>query len=44
MLMDGSQSTTFSITINDTNPIWLYCSQTELSHCQAGMAMVINPP
>jgi hypothetical protein len=34
----------FTITINDTNPIWLYCSQTQGSHCQAGMAMVINPP
>ncbi|KAL1970119.1 hypothetical protein VTN77DRAFT_6524 [Rasamsonia byssochlamydoides] len=40
----GVADNMFTITINDTNPIWLYCSQTELSHCQAGMAMVINPP
>jgi plastocyanin len=35
-------ATTFSVTINDTNPIWLYCAAPE--HCQSGMAMVINPP
>lgn len=34
----------FTVTINDTNPIWLYCSQTIASHCQNGMSMVINPP
>ncbi len=34
----------FSVTINDTNPIWLYCAQTVKSHCQSGMVMVINPP
>ncbi|OKL55754.1 hypothetical protein UA08_09015 [Talaromyces atroroseus] len=32
----------FSITLNDSNAHWLYCSQG--SHCQAGMVMVINPP
>lgn len=37
----GEASTMFSITINDTTPIWLYCSQ--VTHCQTGMAMVINP-
>lgn len=26
--------------MNDTKPIWIYCGQT--SHCQKGMAMVIN--
>lgn len=30
----------FNILINDTKPIWLYCGQA--SHCQKGMAMVIN--
>jgi hypothetical protein len=32
----------FSMTVNSTAPIWLYCSQGK--HCQSGMAMVINPP
>ena len=37
-------STPFTITVNNTDPIWLYCSQTAGGHCQAGMAMVINAP
>jgi len=37
-----SASDQFTVTVNDTNPIWLYCSQ--ISHCQSGMVMVINPP
>ena len=28
--------------VNDTNPIWLYCSVP--GHCQGGMSMVVNPP
>jgi len=40
----GQGNSTFTITINDTQPIWLYCAQTAGSHCQSGMAMVINPP
>ena len=31
---------TFTILINATTPMWLYCSQGK--HCQAGMSMVIN--
>lgn len=30
----------FSVLVNDTSPIWLYCGQA--GHCQKGMAMVIN--
>jgi hypothetical protein len=30
----------FSVLVNDTNPIWLYCGQ--IGHCQMGMSMVIN--
>ncbi|KAG5925031.1 hypothetical protein E4U42_004482 [Claviceps africana] len=30
----------FTVLINDTRPVWLYCSQ--VPHCQMGMAMVIN--
>ncbi|QDS73841.1 hypothetical protein FKW77_006575 [Venturia effusa] len=32
----------FSIKINNTDPIWYYCSVG--SHCQNGMVGVINPP
>lgn len=32
----------FSVTINSTDPIWVYCSVPH--HCQSGMAMVINAP
>jgi len=32
----------FQVTITDTNPIWYYCAQTVGSHCQSGMAGVIN--
>jgi plastocyanin len=31
---------TYTILINNTNPMWIYCSQAK--HCQAGMSMVIN--
>lgn len=30
----------FTVMINDTKPLWMYCSQG--SHCASGMAMVIN--
>lgn len=38
----GMSPTVFSIKVNDTNPIWLYCSTG--SHCQSGMGAVINAP
>lgn len=31
---------TYTIMVNNTTPMWLYCSQAK--HCQAGMVMVIN--
>ncbi|KAH8835164.1 hypothetical protein DL96DRAFT_1519823 [Flagelloscypha sp. PMI_526] len=35
---------TFSVTVNDTQPIWAYCKQkTPTSHCGAGMVFAINP-
>jgi plastocyanin len=37
----GESPETFSITINDTSMIWIYCSS--YMHCQSGMSMVINP-
>lgn len=33
---------TYTIQINNTNPLWLYCAQGR--HCQNGMVMVINEP
>jgi len=35
---------TFTILVNDTKPIWIYCAQTTLSHCQSGMVAAINAP
>ncbi|RPD59171.1 Cupredoxin [Lentinus tigrinus ALCF2SS1-7] len=35
----------FTITVNDTAPIWVYCKQTNpASHCQQGMVLAINAP
>lgn len=34
--------TTFTITINDTKPIWVYCGQTTGNHCQSGMVHAVN--
>jgi plastocyanin len=36
-----TQPNTFTLTINDTAPIWFYCAFP--GHCQAGMVGVINP-
>ncbi|KAF8242705.1 hypothetical protein K440DRAFT_504285, partial [Wilcoxina mikolae CBS 423.85] len=33
---------TYTIRVNSTTPIWLYCSQAH--HCQSGMTAVINAP
>ncbi|KAF8508391.1 Cupredoxin [Gautieria morchelliformis] len=34
---------TWSITINNTTPLWFYCAQkTPVSHCQMGMVFSIN--
>lgn len=39
------QPTVFRVTVNDTNPIWFYCSQPALGgHCAHGMVGVINEP
>ena len=43
-LAAGPGAVEFVVTINDTKPIWIYCAQTEKSHCQKGMAMVVNQP
>ncbi|ORY58243.1 Cupredoxin [Pseudomassariella vexata] len=41
---DVTAPTTFTITVNDTNPIWIYCGQTNGDHCQNGMIHAINAP
>ena len=38
----GTNANVFTLTINDTNPIWFYCAFP--SHCELGMTGVINPP
>ncbi|KAK4689036.1 hypothetical protein P7C73_g1073, partial [Tremellales sp. Uapishka_1] len=35
-------SGTYTVTVNDTNPIWIFCSVP--GHCQTGMVMAINAP
>ncbi|KAK5997226.1 Extracellular serine-rich protein [Cladobotryum mycophilum] len=37
---DKGEIPTYTVQVNDTKPIWLFCSQGK--HCQSGMAMVIN--
>jgi len=42
----GEGSNVFSITVNNTNPIWLYCAQVgpgTTPHCKNGMVAAINP-
>ncbi|KAK0715208.1 hypothetical protein B0H67DRAFT_488705 [Lasiosphaeris hirsuta] len=41
---DVASRTTFTITVNDTKPIWVYCPQTNGNHCQNGMVQSINAP
>jgi plastocyanin len=36
----GPANKTFTITVNNTNPIWFYCGQG--THCESGMVGVIN--
>jgi plastocyanin len=38
----GPNANVFTLTINDTNPIWFYCATP--THCGFGMTGVINPP
>lgn len=43
-LSAGPGPVEFVVEVNDTKPIWIYCSQAKGSHCQNGMAMVVNQP
>lgn len=37
----GQNANVFTLTVNDTNPIWFFCATP--GHCETGMAGVINP-
>ncbi|KAI1131307.1 hypothetical protein F5Y10DRAFT_73348 [Nemania abortiva] len=41
---DTAAPTDFTITVNDTKPLWFYCPQTNGNHCQSGMVHAINAP
>jgi len=38
---NASNVPTFSVMVNNTQPLWFYCRQT--SHCESGMVFAINP-
>ncbi|KAK4151012.1 hypothetical protein C8A00DRAFT_45702 [Chaetomidium leptoderma] len=40
--VDTPAPTEFTITLEDTKPKWMYCSQG--NHCKSGMVHAINPP
>jgi plastocyanin len=41
----GPSNQTFTITVKDDKPIWLYCAAlAPKPHCSVGMVAVINPP
>ncbi|KAL2006834.1 hypothetical protein VTN00DRAFT_9502 [Thermoascus crustaceus] len=37
---DATELPVFTMMVNDTKPMWMYCSQA--THCQKGMVMAIN--
>ncbi|EPQ58329.1 Cupredoxin [Gloeophyllum trabeum ATCC 11539] len=39
---EGGDLPSFQVTVNDTNPVWVYCRQT--GHCGKGMVFAINAP
>ncbi|THU82088.1 hypothetical protein K435DRAFT_692209 [Dendrothele bispora CBS 962.96] len=42
---EGGPLPNWSVVVNDTNPVWIHCEQTQpVSHCGAGMVFAINPP
>jgi len=40
--MQGESDKVFRFEVPSEDPLWFYCSQTVGSHCQMGMAFVIN--
>lgn len=41
-IASGQAPNVFQIVVQDENPVWYYCAQTNGNHCQNGMAGVIN--
>lgn len=37
---DATEMPVFTVMVNDTKPMWLYCGQEQ--HCQKGMVMAVN--
>jgi len=42
--VNSPSGTTFTITVNDSKPVWFFCGQTTGNHCQSGMVGAINAP
>ncbi|KAI9862987.1 MAG: hypothetical protein M1813_004160 [Trichoglossum hirsutum] len=42
MKVSAKSDKVFQVTVNNTDPIWYYCSTS--THCKSGMVGVINPP
>lgn len=40
MTEDATDMPVWTVMVNDTNPMWLYCGQP--GHCEKGMVMSIN--
>jgi plastocyanin len=40
-IFSGTGAQTFAVTVNDTNPLWFYCSTP--THCSSGMVFAVNP-
>ncbi|UKZ73128.1 hypothetical protein TrVFT333_000769 [Trichoderma virens FT-333] len=38
----GENENVFQVEVNNTTPIWFYCSQTTGNHCGAGMVGAVN--
>ena len=42
LVKKGAKGGVFTVMVNNTDPLWLYCSKED--HCVEGMAMVVNAP
>ncbi|KAI0694540.1 Cupredoxin [Cytidiella melzeri] len=44
-ISDPGQVLNFTVTVNNTNPVWFYCKQVlnGVSHCESGMVFALNP-
>lgn len=40
--LEGESDKVFRFEVPSEDPLWFYCAQTAMSHCQMGMAFVIN--